>query len=389
MYKLICSDILSMNRQLQILDASFNSTNSIILFGAGRNCGTFINNLKKDVSVEAFIDNDLTKQGTEILGIRVYSFKEVKRFSKRFKIIINSETYYHEMAAQLRELGLVENVDFTSILKFQAFWYWNNKQKIILFQTTSYITSKCTLNCLYCESLIPYYSLKYNVNFLSLKNDYDLYFSIVDKVRIFHLFGGEPFLHNQLLSILAYLMENFSYKIDRLRITTNGMIVPSHEILKYLSEKQIYVVVSDYNIDPGYKKIQKFVVSLLMRYNIPFDIDTGYIRKDFCIPRKKRKPIKGINTVKYMRSCSSQFRCIGDEGFYYCGTAYNAEKIGYFKHSDKEFIDMNKIINNIDKRRFLEFYLGEFGNSNSLSLCKDCAGYSKYNTRIVNPIIQC
>lgn len=377
-----------MDEQLKILDASFNATDSVILFGAGRNCETFINNLKKDVSVAAFIDNDRNKQGTEILGIKVYPLDEAKKLSKNYKIIINSETYYHEMAAQLLELGLVENVDFTSILKFQAVWYWNNKRKIILFQTTSYITSKCTLNCLYCESLIPYHPLKDNVDFNSLKNDYDLYFSIIDKVRVFHLFGGEPFLHEQLLSILTYIMDKYSHKIDRLRITTNGMIVPCREILKYLSEKRIYVVVSDYNFDLGYRETQQKVVSLLISNNIPFDIDSGVIRKDFLIPRKKRKKTGRVNTIEYMRSCSSQFKCIGDGGFYYCGTAYNAEKIGYFRHPQKEYIDMNKIKRNLDKKRFLEFYLGEFGNYDSLSLCNDCAGYSRHNTRIVNPVIQ-
>lgn len=367
------------NEKLKIIDPSFDDADSIVLFGAGRNCDTFINNLKNDVSVFAFIDNDPGKHGTEVLGIKVYPLDEVKKFSKKYKIIINSETYYHEMAAQLRKFGLVENVDFTSILKFQAVWYWNNKRKVVLFQTSSYINTECTLNCKYCRPLMPLHKKKFHYDFETLKKDYDLYFGIVDEVRIFHVCGGETLLHPQLDEILGYLAGKYGEKITSFRVSTNGTVTLDEKTLKCLSKYKIFMVISDYTEVTDTKKSQDSLIKQLKEYEIPFEVYYDMKWSNIKFPYELMN-YDDSYLKKHMSYCSTQSKCINDEKLFYCGTTWAAEKGGLFKNRESDYLELKTINSdcNIDKKRFLEYYLGEFGDG-YLLLCKYCAGESYDN----------
>ena len=367
------------DEKLKILDASFDVAESVVLFGAGRNCKTFINNFMKYISVVAFIDNDSSKHGTEILGIKVYPLDEAKKFSKKFKIIINSETYYHEMAAQLRELGLVENLDFTSILKFQAVWYWNNKRKVVLFQTSSYINTECTLNCKYCRPLMPLHKKRFHYEFTSLKEDYDLYFNIVDEVRIFHVVGGETLLHPQLEIILDYLAGKYGEKITSFRVSTNGTVLLDEKTLKCLSKHKIFVVISDYTRVVDIQKKQDDLLKQLKSNNIPFEIYCDMKWKNIQFPYVLMDYDKSY-LKQHMSYCSTQSKCVNDKKLYYCGTAWAAEKGGLYKNQKSDYLDLKDIDSDsfLDKKKFLEYYLGEFGDG-YLSLCQYCAGESYDN----------
>ena len=371
------------DEKLKILDASFDVADNVVLFGAGRNCETFINNFKKDVSVMAFIDNDLAKHGTEVLGIKVYPLDEVKQLSKKNKIIINSETYYHEMSAQLRELGLVENEDFTSILKFQAVWYWNNKRKVVLFQTSSYINTECTLNCKYCRPLMPLHKKKFHYDFETLKKDYDLYFDIVDEVRIFHVVGGETLLHPQLEKILDYLAGKYGEKITTFRVSTNGTVTLDEKTLKCLSKYKIFVVISDYTEVVDTQKTQDAFLKQLKEYGIPYEVYHDMKWKNIKFPYELMDYDESY-LKKHMSYCSTQSKCVNDEKLYYCGTVWAAEKGGLFKNLKSDYLELQNINSdsNLDKKKFLEYYLGEFGNG-YLSLCQYCAGESYDNPCVI------
>ena len=112
------------------------------------------------------------------------------------------------------------------------------------------ITLRCNLKCKLCAEHAPYSKRPYHPKFHELTKQLDQLFRLVNHIGKFDITGGEPFLRDDLANILDYLRIHYSSKIDIIRVTTNGTILPSTEFIKAASawKTRIFVIVDNYAV---------------------------------------------------------------------------------------------------------------------------------------------
>lgn len=132
----------------------------------------------------------------------------------------------------------------------KSFDYNSNSEELQLLKCCLIITHRCTLKCKLCAERTPYYKEKYHPDIEYLKNEIDAYFEMIEYTMKFDVSGGEPFVRKDLADILQYLMK-YKDKFGRLRINTNGTILPSQELVEIFKEygKQIDILIDNYGAD--------------------------------------------------------------------------------------------------------------------------------------------
>lgn len=122
------------------------------------------------------------------------------------------------------------------------------------------VTTKCTLRCKHCSSLMPYYKSTQNFDMAQLLNDVQKLIDNVDYVPRINVLGGEPFLHPELYKLLHLLNDNS--KVEKVRIITNGTVIPhnSPELIHELLEPKMQVRISHYTL--GNVDAKKFALFL-------------------------------------------------------------------------------------------------------------------------------
>ena len=109
-----------------------------------------------------------------------------------------------------------------------------------------FITTNCNLKCEHCSNLIPSLEAKCNSDAEEIKRTIDLLLSKIDCLYRLKIHGGEVFLHPQLCEIIDFIKTK--QKIRSVRLTTNGTIIPSDEVLKHIADSNIVVQISDYDV---------------------------------------------------------------------------------------------------------------------------------------------
>ena len=89
------------------------------------------------------------------------------------------------------------------------------------------ITRDCTLECIHC------YRGNRENKYLSFAV-IDKVFSGVEKIHKLLITGGEPFLALEQLKRIAYNIQKYAIKIDRITIVTNGTVL-SKEIINLIA----------------------------------------------------------------------------------------------------------------------------------------------------------
>ncbi len=139
-----------------------------------------------------------------------------------------------------------------------------------------FVTTKCTLNCKHCNSMMPKYTEKTHskpIDFKSFKDDLDTLLRAVDYINVFVLVGGEPMLAHDLPEIIKYAASQKQLK--HIVLATNCTILPSDELLKVMKNPKISVQISDYshvkNIKNGvkvkYDEFKKLLIQNKIRFN--------------------------------------------------------------------------------------------------------------------------
>jgi organic radical activating enzyme len=240
------------------------SEKPVIIFGAsilGQMAVTVLNHYYKKI---AFIcDNDIQKQGTLFCGIEVLSPENALEELNDAVVYVCVYNYsnFNMIAAQLVQLGY-KNVRNKDVL----FWLYQTKimnravsakklakaMEIVKFKedfltlgnVSVVITEKCTLRCIDCGVLIPYYKKpKHHDKKFVIKSIQRLA-SSVDVIENLTIIGGEPFLHEDFAEICqeASTIDN----IMRITATTNGTVMLDEKTLSNLKSSLLSITISDY-----------------------------------------------------------------------------------------------------------------------------------------------
>lgn len=246
-------------------------------------------------------------------------------------------------------------------LSFQIWFRQVVLRKFELPYLEMFITTKCNLRCKYCSNLIPTLNSRQNYEISNLIEWLDMLLSNIDCLYRLKIHGGEVFLHPSLAEFIAYV--NNQPKIKSIRLTTNGTIIPSDNILQLIASSKIVVQISDYKL-PNTKAQQ--LIERLEKFNVRYVYLKNQTWKDFGgIALRDSNRFTDCN----MKRCSSFL-----EGkIYLCSRAASMTKLGNIPDDGISACLQKKQL----RQQLKKMYSGKFSIA-----CNYCEGDTKYARNI-------
>ena len=374
----------------------WNTETEYVLFGASKECVQFIRSvdylLGNDVlKIKYIVDHDVKDELTILNVNEISSFyhqsKNLVNTRENLKlvhidnfesngenVIITSDEYRQYYKDFLDK----KHIKYTWYKNIASIWPFIHTQKVHIFQTDVLVTERCNLACSFCNMFIPHYELPKHRDTQTILNDIDLYFNLVDYVSIFHLVGGEPFLHPNIKDIIEYILEKYSDKIDKFIITTNGTVLPKEEILEVLKNNNVILSVSNYS--NKLEKLKSKVDRVLATYqenNINHYVRNNIEWYDFGDLRIKNN-MSEEELIHHFDSCTAPFRGLNDGKFYYCHLNTSAVLTKLFPPNENDYVNLSEVY----PKDLIKFDLG-FTELGYVTFCDNCNGC---NTGIKIPV---
>lgn len=357
----------------------------LIIFGYGRQARKIVKVLNRDFNIIAVVDNNkagitIGENNKEV----ILSFEESKKILSNHKIIITVRgSDYEQIKKQLKKLNLEEDVDFMQHEKFITEWYRKFKNQINMLKTDLFVTSFCTLKCEKCTTFVPYWKENRNMDIGILKASVDKYFEYVDFLCSMDIVGGEPFLFDKLTELLYYIKSNYSDRIGYLGVITNGTLIPSEKVLKFLHDYNVGISISDYShsLDLNYKI--EILCDVLEKSEIRYNRNRNLIWKDMGFPQNKYYYI-GEKAKEHRKKCNNTCHVIYDNKFFFCIsslTAYLGKLAPLF---EDDYLDLESS----DTREKIQYYSLGYFNKPYRGFCSACGGFGEDNPSNVQATLQ-
>ena len=375
----------------------WNSETEYVLFGASKECVQFIRTMdfilgSNKLKIKYIVDHNIKDRAilnnideishffrksknikTERNNLKLIHIDDFDVNSDE-KVIITTDVYRNYYKQYLKD----NNVKYTDYKHIASIWPLKYKDLVHIFQTDVLVTEKCTLACSHCNMFMPHFVSPNHRDIEIIKSDIDKFFNLTDYVSVFHLVGGEPFLHPRIKDIIEYVLHKHIDSIDKFIITTNGTILPSEGTLELLKANDVILSVSDYTdkLEHIKKKVEK-VVQTLKEWDINHYVRTEIEWYDFGDLRiKKNLPTDEL--IKHFNSCTAPFRGLNDGKFYYCHLNTSAVLTKLFPLNENDYVDLNTIT----KEDLIRFDLG-YTKLGYVTFCDNCNGC---NTGIKIPV---
>ena len=367
-----------------------------VLFGASKECVQFIRSLdllmgENKLKIKYIVDHNI--EDTTIDNINEISsfFRQSKNIkidrsdlklihidnfdvNTNQKVIITTDVYKQYYKEYLEK----NNIKYTWYKNIASIWPLKYENKVHIFQTDVLVTERCTLACSHCNMFMPHFTSPNHRTLDILKSDIDLFFNKVDYVSVFHLVGGEPFLNPNIEHVIRHVVSNYTSKIDKLIITTNGTILPKQSTLDLLKSSDVILSISDYTdkLENIKTKVLK-VIETFKSQNINHYVRTEIEWYDFGDLRiKKNLPTDEL--IKHFDSCTAPFRGLNDGKFYYCHLNTSAVRTNIFPLNDNDYVSLD----DVSPEDLIKFDLG-YTDLGYITFCDNCNGC---NTGIKVPV---
>lgn len=238
----------------------------------------------------------------------------------------------------------------------------------ILSNVAVSVTNQCSLRCKDCNNLMPYCKEFVSISAEDLINDIKNLLKYVDQIVSIEIIGGEPFIYAQIPKLLEYVCRE--KRIRFVRVTTNGIVLPSKEVVELLSDPKVCVSISDYgevNAKKA-KEVYKYLTQnhICVKYlkNMRW-IASGGINK-----RNKRK-----RKMKYEYfHCDARKNCrtLYKGKLYVCGRAPVLDELGLLT-GQSSYLDIRgmKVDKTAGKKQIQKFYMNYYA---------ECCDYCDYSS---------
>lgn len=333
-----------------------------------------------NLEIEGFLDSNPQKWGTQFLGKSIFNPKDTLK-NNNVKIIVASQAY-NEIRLALEGESLRENIDFCDSRLFLGVNLWTEKKQVYISRTDVSITSYCNLRCRDCNMLMPYYKQHSHYDTDQILDDVDSYFRWVDFVEVFHLLGGEPFLHPHILEITRSIAERHRAKIGEFIFFTNGTIVPQQPLLDLMHQYNVKAYIGDYRLAlPAIRPKVDAFVEMLEKYGVTYEMATGTDWSDFNHTQTDRSRWSDEDLTAVCRNCNPPFRGLRDKKFYFCHLSTSAALAGRVPERPGDYFDLSGSEEGREEE-LIAFDLGYIPKG-YVSYCRSCGGCSPANTRTV------
>jgi len=336
----------------------------------------------------AFCDNDARKQKELFRGYKVVSFDELRKDYTKALVIIAAGRYYEEIKKQLLGAGfkdIFSDADVIGCIDFKKaprgklegiMWHLakiGKLSEILEFPANSLhiprlnvvITTRCTLRCQHCSSLMPHYRKPADFDTAEIIASLDRILSGVDLIYHVEILGGEPFLHKDFSLIARHLLE--SGKVLHVDIITNGTIILSGGDLEALKHEKVSVVIDDYG------KLSNKLAPLskaLKDYGVDFRINRHWAWADLggFEPRNRtEKQLRELFAKCNFNSCAELL----DGVIYHCPRSSHGTKTGLVPEYHSDFLRVAKMRSGEAAKERLRAF---FQDVTYLRTCDHCDG---------------
>ena len=350
------------------------------VWGTGISANVVFNRYNEFIQIKSFVESEKTKE--VYCGKPVIQLKDIEE--KRGKFVIASK-YYEEIKKKLIENGYIENVDFFHWTLFQGVYDLYVRNQLLLNRVDISITSRCTLKCQNCNMFMPYYKKTDDLGLAEIQSSVDILFKKIDYVNMLNLLGGEPFLHKELYDIIDYIFTKYQKQFGSMEIFTNGMILPSVDLLKLFKKNNIKIQLSDYTKVVDYRVTLNSFIEKLEKFGVSYSYYKLEQWLDFGFPKDPDNIVGKINLKKKFSLCKAPFRGLVGNKLYYCHLNASAEFAGIYKGEETDYIRLDDDL--VSRAEILEFDLG-YNDEGFLSFCRVCRGCEFVNDRYVEAAIQ-
>jgi len=371
----------------------------IVIFGASILGKVVLDSLELlDVRPECFCDNDVQKQENSFHGYKVISFEKLQADYPDALVIIAAGRYANEIRHQLANAGYKDTysdadvigcIDFkntpSSNLK-KILWHLAKLGKLPeikafpsngldLPRLNVVVTSRCTLRCKRCSSMMPYYKKPSDLETSKIFHSLDRLFSCVDRIYHVEALGGEPFLNPDLPLIVEHLVR--SEKVFQIDVITNGTLVPSDSVLAPLKNDRVSVVINNY----GTLSLQmKGLSKALNRLGIDFRINKHWAWADLGDCQRRNLPDDQLAELFgrcHFNSCTELL----DGKLYRCPRSSHGTRTGMISHYSEDMVDLLDLSIPIDllKENINTFYR----DKRFIRACDHCNGNTRESLTMV------
>ncbi|MBL4703705.1 MAG: radical SAM protein [Flavobacteriales bacterium] len=381
----------------KIIDEVKSSNEPVLIFGAGR-AGWYILKVLEhfNIKVAGFIDNN---NNGKYEGYDVLTPGSYKNHPKSHIFLgVFKPNSSDKVAQQLRSFGFVgikqgmdaflfyyyeqvvkRNCDMAILADSIAILFENYEEKpdhygytahgnFVAPFTTVNITQKCSLDCIDCGQLIPYYKSPVNFSAETIFSDVKQYAKAFDLVPEVSLHGGEPLMNKQMGEICEAVatIPNIVF----VSFVTNGTIVPSLKTITSLSRSGAALQQSDYKeLSPK----QNEVFELCREYKVYSDIDytTESRMWDRYAPTKKYNRSDEENNKVYVDCVNSKICCqIMDGELHRCAHSMHSARLGRIPKMDGDAVQLNR--DESEDEKLVSEIRGFFTRKNALGACEHC-----------------
>ena len=272
---------------------------NVVIFGAGITAQWLSAYLEGRHNVYAILDNDLKKRDLRLGNVAVTPSPDINLLDKKTlesSILINTisdiqETWIQgehdfgckkQIALPLLTKDIVKNAaKYLSESNFGSGSFISHSLECAMYSHKSYfdnefvflrsvdlmITERCSLKCTDCSNLMQYYSKPINEDFDNIFQDLELLLDGIDQLFELRIIGGEPFVHQQIYSIINKACD-YS-KISKVSLYTNSTLSIKIDKLSpnECSRSKLYFSITDYG-DLSYKLAEN--ISILESHEIPY-----------------------------------------------------------------------------------------------------------------------
>ncbi len=362
--------------------------NAYYLFGAGDYGRLVANELKNEVTIFGYLDNNKEKQEKGYNGYRVFPLDKLNELKQDEGVIVSISQFSRASArAQLMKYNLVEHKNYFMFEEFLSVYHVYKYDKVFMSTISFLPSTACNLKCKHCLNFNPYAHKFYVREYDKLIKDIDLFFNKIDRVMIFHLSGGEPMMFPRIADIITYIDNNYGDRIGIFRTVTNGTVVPNDNVLETMSKCNVELTVDDYReAVPKYNDNFDILITKLNEFKVNYVINKADAWVNLAPDTTDYSQMPDEWLVKHFDDCCQTWHELREGKLYMCNYASYAKVAGLCDSLEEETYDLSRSDENM-KKELLEFRLG-YSEKGYTNFCKKCRGFTVENSEEVEPAAQ-
>jgi len=380
-------------------DTVTRTSRPVVVFGASIT-GRIVLDLMAllDLRPICFCDNDVQKQQNSFHGYDVISFERLCAAYSDALIVIAAGRYFEEIREQLLGAGfkdlfsdsdIVDAIDFRQVPESglqKSIWHLAKLGRLPEIREVPsgslhiprlnvVVTSRCTLRCRHCSSLMPRYKSPSDFDTTRILNSLDRIFDCADLIYHVELLGGELFLNHDLPVIARCLIE--SGKVLHMDAITNGTMLPADSVLESLRDERVSVVIDDYG---ALSKKMTPLSDALKRLDMDFRVNRHWAWADLGGFEPRNRPetrLKALFSSCNFNSCTELL----DGRLYRCPRSSHGTMTGLVPEYPEDFVDVSNVSlsNETLKKRLGAF----FNRKRWLKACDHCNGNTSNSLTLI------